>query len=124
LANFGKEKNAKLEYIGLTDEGTLNSKEFYKIDKPLKLFSFTHVSNTLGTINPAKDLTKIAHEAGAIVVLDGAQSVPHMPVNVREIDCDFMVFSGHKMLGPMGIGVLYAKKKSWKKWIHFLQAGR
>jgi len=120
---LAKEKNAKLEYIGLTDEGTLNSKEFYKIDKPLKLFSFTHVSNTLGTINPAKDLTKIAHEAGAIVVLDGAQSVPHMPVNVREIDCDFMVFSGHKMLGPMGIGVLYAKKEILEEMDPFLTGG-
>ncbi len=118
-----KEKGAKLDYIGITDEGLLDKKDFYKIDKPLKLFAFTHVSNTLGTINPVKELTKMAHEAGALVLIDGAQSVPHMPVNVREINCDFLAFSGHKMLGPMGIGVLYAKREILEEMEPFLTGG-
>jgi cysteine desulfurase/selenocysteine lyase len=120
---LSKEKEAKLEYIGITDEGLLDMNDFYKIDKPLKIFAFTHVSNTLGTINPVKELTKMAHEAGALVLIDGAQSVPHMPVNVREIDCDFLAFSGHKMLGPMGIGVLYAKKEILEEMEPFLTGG-
>jgi cysteine desulfurase/selenocysteine lyase len=120
---LSKEKEAKLEYIGITDEGLLDSNDFYKIDKPLKIFAFTHASNTLGTINPVKELTKMAHEAGALVLIDGAQSVPHMPVNVREIDCDFLAFSGHKMLGPMGIGVLYAKKEILEEMEPFLTGG-
>jgi len=120
---LSKEKEAKLEYIGITDEGLLDANDFYKIDKPLKIFAFTHVSNTLGTINPVKELTKMAHEAGALALIDGAQSVPHMPVNVREINCDFLAFSGHKMLGPMGIGVLYAKKEILEEMEPFLTGG-
>ncbi len=118
-----KEKKAKLDYIGLTEDGLLNQEDFYKIDKPLKVFSFTHVSNTLGTINPVSKLVKMAHETGALAIIDGAQSVPHMPINVKEIDCDFMVFSGHKMLGPMGIGVLYAKKEILEEMDPFLTGG-
>ena len=75
-----------------------------------RIISVTHVSNVLGTINPAKEIVKKAHKSGARVILDAAQSVPHMSVDVRDIDCDFMAFSGHKMLGPTGIGVLYAKR--------------
>jgi Selenocysteine lyase len=107
----------------LTEDGLLNQEDFYKIDKPLKVFSFTHVSNTLGTINPVSKLVKMAHETGALAIIDGAQSVPHMPINVKEIDCDFMVFSGHKMLGPMGIGVLYAKKEILEEMDPFLTGG-
>ena len=77
-----------------------------------KLVSIAHVSNVLGTINPVKEITRIAHEHGVPVLVDGAQSTPHFPVDVQDIDCEFFVFSGHKMYGPTGIGVLYGKE-SW-----------
>lgn len=75
-----------------------------------KLVSFTHMSNTLGTITPAKEIIRLAHEAGALALIDGAQSVPHFPVDIRDLDVDFMAFSAHKMVGPTGIGALYGKK--------------
>src|SRR5690625_1016245 len=76
-----------------------------------KIVAIAHVSNVLGTINPIKDITKIAHQNGAVIVVDGAQSAPHLQVDVQELDCDFYTFSGHKMCGPTGIGVLYGKKE-------------
>jgi cysteine desulfurase/selenocysteine lyase len=88
-----------------------------------KLVAFVHASNVLGTINPAKELTSLAHESGAIVLIDGAQSVPHMPVDVQEIDCDFYAFSAHKMCGPTGIGVLYGKQQILEEMPPFLAGG-
>ncbi len=119
---LAKEKKAKLEFIGITDEGFLENYQ-EKINKKTKIVAITHASNTLGTINPVEEITKIAHEVGALVLIDGAQSVPHMPVNVRNIGCDFLAFSGHKMLGPMGIGVLYAKKEVLEEMDPFLTGG-
>jgi len=118
-----KEKGARLEYIGINEEGLLNQDDFYKIDEKTKLVAITHVSNVLGTINPVEKIVKIAHEVGALTLVDGAQSVPHMPVDVKKINCDFLAFSGHKMLGPMGIGVLYAKKEILEDMPPFLTGG-
>ncbi len=104
-------KGAKLEYVDIKDKAELDMEDLEeKLTHSPKILAFTHVSNVLGTINDAKGITKLAHRAGAKVVVDAAQSVPHMPVDVKEIDCDFMAFSSHKMLGPSGIGVLYAKR--------------
>lgn len=85
------------------------------ITSKTKILAFTHISNTLGTINPIKELVKLAHQAGALTVVDAAQSVGHIPVNVKNLDCDFLAFSGHKIGGPTGIGVLYGKKELLKQ---------
>ncbi len=101
----------RLEFIPVTDEGLLDLDEFENLLalKP-KVVGFTHVSNVLGTINPVAEITARAHAAGAIVVIDGAQAVPHMPVDVQELDVDFYAFSGHKMCGPTGIGILWGRE--------------
>ena len=83
----------------------------------------THVSNTLGTVNPVKEIIKFAHERGVLVGLDGAQAVPHMKVDVQELDCDFYSFSGHKLFGPTGIGVLYGKEKWLNKMPPYQSGG-
>jgi cysteine desulfurase/selenocysteine lyase len=107
---LAKRKKAKVEYIKIGDDFKLNMEDYKaKLENNPKLVSFTHISNVLGSINNAKEMAKMAHGKGALVFLDAAQSVPHLPVDVTDIDCDFMAFSGHKMLGPAGIGVLYAK---------------
>ena len=109
---LAKEKNAKLVYVELTADGKIDLEDYKsKLNKNTKIVTFTHVSNILGTINPVADMTKMAQEADAIVIVDGAQAVPHFNVNVEELDVDFYVFSGHKMFGPTGIGVLYGKMK-------------
>ena len=109
---LAKRKGAILEYVELTAQMQIDIEDYKnKLKNKPKLVAFTHASNVLGTINDAKTLTKLAHEAGAVVLIDGAQSVPHIPVNVKEIDCEFFAFSSHKMLGPSGIGVLYAKER-------------
>jgi len=101
---------AVLRFIRLAEPGVLDISNIGGIiTNRTKIVAFAHVSNALGTINPVKEIIAAAHAVGAIVVLDGAQSVPHMPVNVVDLDCDFMAFSGHKMLGPTGIGGLYGK---------------
>jgi len=101
---------AELRYLYTGPDGRLSLDEVReKIGPRTKIVAVTHVSNVLGVMNPVREIAEIAHEAGAVVVLDGAQSVPHMPVNVQELDVDFLAFSGHKMLAPTGIGVLYAK---------------
>ncbi|MEW4285639.1 cysteine desulfurase [Priestia koreensis] len=106
-----KQTGATLKYIDLTEDGRLDLEEVKKtITSNTKIVSIMQVSNVLGTINPIKEITKIAHDNGAIMVVDGAQSTPHMKVDVQDLDCDFFVFSGHKMCGPTGIGVLYGKK--------------
>ncbi len=107
---IAQEREAILRFIPLTPDGRLNVDEIPQLltDKT-KLVSLVHVSNVLGTINPVADIVRKAHEVGAVVVVDGAQSVPHIPVDVQELGCDFLAFSGHKMVGPTGIGVLYGK---------------
>lgn len=113
---LAKEKQAQLVYVKLTAEGRLDMDDFKeKLSEKTKIVAFTHVSNALGTINPVKEMTQLAHEKGAYVIIDGAQAVPHMPVDVQDIDVDFYVFSGHKMLGPTGIGILYGKKELLEK---------
>ena len=103
-------KGVKLNFVDIKQDGTLNLEQLKDmINNNTKLVSITHASNVLGTINPAKEIGKIAHNHGALFLVDAAQSVPHMPVNVKDIDADFLVFSGHKMLGPTGIGCLYGK---------------
>ncbi len=104
------EKELVIEYIPVTPDGILDL-EGYKLllNKNPKVVSFTHMSNVLGTITPAKEITRLAHQAGALVLIDGAQSVPHLPVDISDIDADFLAFSAHKMCGPTGIGVLYGK---------------
>ena len=106
---LAKKKGAVLDYVEVKN-GALDMESFKKqLEKKPELVAFTHVSNVLGTINDVKELTRIAHRHGATVLIDGAQSVPHMPVDVRSLDCDFFAFSSHKMLGPAGVGVLYGK---------------
>lgn len=119
-----KKTGAKLEYMYTNENGELTEKEIAeKITNGVKIVGITHVSNVLGTINPVKEIIKKAHEVGAIVVLDASQSVPHMKVDVRDLDADFLVFSGHKMLSPLGIGVLYGKKELLENMDPFLYGG-
>lgn len=113
----------KLKFVDITKDGNLKMNDYKSISKNTKMVSITHVSNTLGTINPVKEIGKIAHDNDSLFLLDGAQSVPHMPIDVKDIDCDFLVFSGHKMLGPMGIGVLYCKKEILEKIQPFMYGG-
>lgn len=102
---------AEITYAEMTDEGRIDLDHLKSlIDSRTRLVAFTHASNVLGTINPAKEITDICHERGALTIIDGTQAVPHMPVNVKEIGCDFYAFSGHKMLAPTGTGVLYGKR--------------
>ncbi|MCY7472338.1 cysteine desulfurase [Bacillus safensis] len=106
-----KATGATLKYIPLQEDGTLSLEDVKQtITHQTKIVAVTHVSNVLGTINPIKEIAKIAHGHGAIIVVDGAQSTPHMQIDVQDLDCDFFAFSGHKMCGPTGIGVLYGKK--------------
>ena len=104
---------ATLRWLGVTDEGRLDVTDLGAwITARTKVVALTHQSNVLGTVNPLGDIVARAHEVGALVVLDACQSVPHMPVDVRETGADFVVFSGHKMLGPTGIGVLWGRSSS------------
>lgn len=119
-----KAKGAVLKYLYVNTDGVLSEEELdSKITDKTKLVAVTHVSNVLGIINPVKRIAEKAHAVGAVVVVDGAQSIPHLPVNVRELDVDFFVFSGHKMLAPMGIGVLYGKEKLLDAMPPFLFGG-
>jgi cysteine desulfurase/selenocysteine lyase len=105
-------KKARLKVIPITDKGELIIEEYNKLLSPkTKIVAITHVSNTLGTINPVKKIVEMAHDAGAHVLIDGAQSVQHTKIDVQEIGCDFFAFSGHKLYGPTGIGVLYGRKE-------------
>jgi cysteine desulfurase/selenocysteine lyase len=102
---------AVLRVIPINDAGELCLEQYEKLLNPrTRLVAITHVSNALGTINPVRQMVRLAHAAGALALVDGAQSVPHLPIDVRAIDCDFFVFSGHKICGPTGIGVLYARQ--------------
>ena len=119
-----QEKDGDLEFIPITDDGVLRLDVFEVLLrlKP-KLVAFTHVSNTLGTINPVEELTRMAHDAGALVLIDGAQAVPHVPVDVEAIGADFYAFSGHKMLAPTGSGVLWARRELLESMPPFLAGG-
>lgn len=106
-----KRLGVKVDIIRPSPEGIFNPRDFeLAIDDKTRLVALTHISNVLGTIVPIEDIAKLAHEHGADVLVDAAQSVPHMPVDVKTLGCDYLAFSGHKMLGPTGVGVLYAKE--------------
>ncbi len=121
---LAKEKDLELEFIPVLENGILDLLAFEQllIRKP-KIVSFTHMSNVLGTINPVKKMIESAHKHGAVVLVDGAQSVPHMVVDVQDLDADFYAFSGHKMLGPTGVGILYGKKEILEKIPPFMGGG-
>jgi cysteine desulfurase/selenocysteine lyase len=107
---LAQRSGATLKYIPVLDDGTLDGEAIETLlTEQVKLFAFVHISNSLGTINPAQELIAKAKAVGAVTLLDGAQSAGHMPINVRDLGCDFFVFSGHKMCGPTGIGVLYGR---------------
>lgn len=106
-----EERGAILKVIPINEAGELNLEEYKKLLSPkTKIVAVTHISNMLGTINPIKEMIDLAHEAGAKVLIDAAQSVPHVKIDVQSMNCDFLVFSGHKMFGPTGVGVLYGKQ--------------
>jgi cysteine desulfurase / selenocysteine lyase len=119
-----QEKDADLEFVSFDEDGRLNQDSYDVLlrTKP-KLVTFVAVSNGMGTINPVKDMVQRAHDAGALVLVDGAQAVPHQPVNVQEMDCDFFVFSGHKSLGPPGSGALWARKEILEAMPPFMGGG-
>jgi cysteine desulfurase / selenocysteine lyase len=110
---LARENGASLKYVGISDDGRLVKEDVHQHLEAgrVKLFALTHISNVLGTINPVRELVREAHKHGCHVLVDGAQSVPHTPIDVQDLDCDFLAFSGHKMCGPTGIGVLYGKRE-------------
>ncbi len=119
-----KKKKAKLVFLEIDENGVISEAEYKsKITNKTKIVAIGHVSNVLGVTNPVKDICKYAHENGAVVVIDGAQAAPHMKVDVTEIDADFYAFSGHKLMAPMGIGVLYGKFSLLEKMNPFLTGG-
>jgi len=120
LQNFG----IKLKFVDINEDGTLKLEDYEKlITENTKLITVAHVSNVLGTINPVKEISKIARKNNALFLVDAAQSVPHIKVDVQEINCDFMAFSSHKMLGPTGVGVLYGKRELLEQMKPFLYGG-
>ena len=119
-----KATGAKLNYMYINDEYEISDEEIKnKITDNTKIVGISHVSNVLGTINNVKKIINYAHKKGAVVLLDASQSIPHMKIDVQDLDADFMVFSGHKMLAPLGIGVLYGKKELLNKMTPFLMGG-
>ena len=119
-----KTTGAKLNYMYMNDQFELSDEEIEsKITDKTKIVGITHVSNVLGTINNIEKIIKYAHKKGAIVVVDSSQSIPHMKIDVQKLNADFLVFSGHKMLSPLGIGVLYGKKELLNKMNPFLMGG-
>ncbi|GIV17647.1 MAG: cysteine desulfurase [Armatimonadota bacterium] len=115
---------ARLHYVPFTPEGELDMDALERaLQQEPKLVAITHVSNVLGTINPVEEITRKAHAVGAKVLIDGAQAVPHKPINVAQIDCDFYAFSGHKMLAPTGIGALYARRELLEEMPPFMGGG-
>jgi cysteine desulfurase/selenocysteine lyase len=118
------ERGIRLEFIPVTPDGLLELEAYQKLleQKP-RLVAFTHMSNVLGTINPAKEIIALAHQAGAVTLVDGAQSVPHFPVDVQDLDADFLAFSSHKICGPTGLGVLYGKLDLLNNMPPFLGGG-
>jgi cysteine desulfurase/selenocysteine lyase len=120
-----QEIGTRLEYVGIDESGFLDIEYLIELisSRKVKLVSISHMSNVLGTIVPIERIVKTAHQYDIPVIVDGAQSVPHMPVDVKKLDCDFLVFSAHKMLGPTGVGVLYAKKELLEKMKPFMAGG-
>lgn len=119
-----EKKKAKLKVIPINDKGELIIEKFQElVSDKTKLIAITHVSNTLGTINPVKEIISIAHKNNVPVLIDGAQSIPHLKVDVRDLDADFYVFSGHKVYAPTGIGICYAKKKWWDQFSPYQTGG-
>lgn len=119
-----RKNNAKLKYVYLNDDYTVDIKDFKsKVTENTKIVTVAHISNVLGTINPIKEIIDYAHEKGAITIIDGAQAAPHTQVDIKKLNPDFYVFSGHKMLGPMGIGVLYGRRELLEKMSPFLSGG-
>ncbi len=119
-----EETGANLRVVPINDDGELLMDDYERmLSSKTKLVSITHVSNALGTILPAAEIVRMAHAHGAPVLLDGAQAVPHMPVDVQDLDCDFYVFSGHKLFGPTGIGILYGKAEYLEAMPPFLGGG-
>jgi cysteine desulfurase / selenocysteine lyase len=121
---LSEEKGIRLEFIPVTGDGLLDLDEYQALLKQNpRLVAFTHMSNVLGTINPAAAMIKMAHDAGAVALLDGAQSIPHFGVDVQSLDADFVAFSAHKMVGPTGIGVLYGREDILEAMPPFLGGG-
>lgn len=119
-----RKNNAKLKYIYLNDDYTIDMKDFKsKVTEKTKIVAAAHISNVLGTINLIEEIIDYAHEKGAITIIDGAQAAPHTQVDIKKLNPDFYVFSGHKMLGPMGIGVLYGRRELLEKMSPFLSGG-
>lgn len=120
-----QEIGTRLEYVGIDESGFLDIEYLIELisSRKVKLVSISHMSNVLGTIVPIERIIKTAHQYDIPVIVDGAQSVPHMPVDAKNLDCDFLVFSAHKMLGPTGVGVLYAKKELLEKMKPFMGGG-
>jgi cysteine desulfurase/selenocysteine lyase len=118
------ERSLRVEFIPVTPEGLLDLDEYRRLlDLRPKLVGFTHMSNVLGTITPAAEIVRLAHQAGAVTLIDGAQSVPHFAVDVQALEVDFLAFSAHKMCGPTGIGVLYGRKELLEAMPPFLGGG-
>ncbi len=121
---LAQETGAQLVYLPITDDGLLRMDLLDSLlDERVRLVAVTMMSNVLGTVNPVKEIIRRAHAAGAVVLVDAAQAVPHMPVDVQDLDCDFLAFSGHKMCGPTGIGVLYGKEALLEAMPPFLGGG-
>ena len=119
-----EERGAKLKVIPVNDDGELMMEEYEKLLSPkTRMVAVNHVSNALGTINPIKKITQKAHAVGARVLIDGAQSMPHIKLDMRDIDCDFYTFSGHKMYGPSGIGGVYGKLEVWEEMPPYVTGG-
>ena len=122
--NITKQTGSKLNYMYINENYEITDEEIEsKITDKTKIVGITHVSNVLGTINNVKKIIKYAHKKGAIVIVDASQSIPHMKIDVQDLDADFLVFSGHKMLAPLGIGVLYGKREILNKMTPFLMGG-
>lgn len=121
---LAEEKDAELVYLPISDDGLLQMDRLDDLlDERVKLVSFTMMSNVLGTITPTRELIRRAHAVGAVALLDGAQGVPHMPVDVQDLGCDFLAFSGHKMCGPSGCGALYGRRELLEAMPPFLGGG-
>nr|WP_148220558.1 cysteine desulfurase [Halanaerobium praevalens] len=121
---LAEKKNLKLKYLYPDENYRISLAELKsKLSEKTKIFSISQMSNVSGTINPVKEMAELAHQKGALVVVDGAQGAPHIKTDVQDLDADFYAFSGHKMLGPMGIGVLYGKKEILEKLPPFLKGG-
>ena len=119
-----KKTGAKLVYMYINENFEISEEEWKtKINDKTKIVGITHVSNVLGTINDVENIVKYAHKKGAVTIVDASQSIPHMKIDVQKLDTDFLVFSGHKMLAPLGIGVLYGKKEILNKMMPFLMGG-